>query len=49
MEAYFVKVKRKMKQSHLLPYFFAIIVVLMLVTYIPQLSLWLPGLMGYVS
>ena len=35
--------------KHLLPYFFAIIVVLMLVTYIPQLSLWLPGLMGYVS
>ena len=35
--------------EHLLPYFFAIIVVLMLVTYIPQLSLWLPGLMGYVS
>ena len=34
---------------HSLPYFFAIIVVLMLVTYIPQLSLWLPGLMGYVS
>lgn len=33
----------------LLPYFAAIIVVLLLVTYIPQLSLWLPGLMGYVK
>ena len=33
----------------LLPYFASIIVVLMLVTYIPQLSLWLPGLMGYVK
>ena len=33
----------------ILPYFGAIIVVLLLVTYIPQLSLWLPGLMGYVK
>lgn len=33
----------------LLPYFGAIIVVLLLVTYIPALSLWLPGLMGYVK
>ena len=33
----------------LLPFFAAILVVLMLVTYIPQLSLWLPGLMGYVK
>lgn len=33
----------------LLPYFAAILIVLMLVTYIPQLSLWLPGLMGYVK
>lgn len=33
----------------LVPYFVAIIVVLMLVTYIPQLSLWLPSLMGYVK
>ena len=33
----------------LLPYFAAIIVVLLLVTYVPQLSLWLPGLMGYVK
>ena len=35
--------------SPLLCYFFAIFVVLMLVTYIPQLSLWLPGLMGYIN
>lgn len=33
----------------LLPFFTAILVVLMLVTYIPQLSLWLPSLMGYVK
>ncbi len=33
----------------LMPYFVAIIAVLMLVTYVPQLSLWLPGLMGYVK
>ncbi|MDD7390578.1 MAG: TRAP transporter large permease [Lachnospiraceae bacterium] len=32
----------------LLVYFAAIFVVLLLVTYVPQLSLWLPGLMGYV-
>ena len=32
----------------LLYYFGAIFIVLMLVSYIPQLSLWLPGLMGYV-
>lgn len=34
--------------KQLIPYFVAIIAVLMLVTYIPQLSLWLPSLMGYV-
>lgn len=34
--------------SHLLVYFAAIFAVLLLVTYIPQLSLWLPGLLGYV-
>lgn len=33
----------------LLPYFVAIIAVLMLVTYVPQLSLWLPSLMNYVK
>jgi len=33
----------------LMPYFAAIIIVLLLVTYIPALSLWLPGLMGYVK
>lgn len=33
---------------YLLPFFAVIIAVLMLVTYIPQLSLWLPSLMGYV-
>lgn len=32
----------------LLVYFAAIFIVLLLVTYVPQLSLWLPGLMGYV-
>lgn len=32
----------------LLIYFAAIFITLMLITYIPQLSLWLPGLMGYV-
>lgn len=41
-----VKLEDVIKQ--LIPYFVAIIVVLMLVTYIPQLSLWLPSLMGYV-
>lgn len=34
--------------SQLLYYFAAIFIVLMLVTYIPQISLWLPSLMGYV-
>ena len=32
----------------LLIYFAAIFLVLMLVTYIPVISLWLPGLLGYV-
>lgn len=41
-----VKIETVFKQ--VLVYFAAIFVVLMLVTYIPQLSLWLPGLMGYV-
>lgn len=41
-----VKIETVFKQ--ILVYFAAIFVVLMLVTYIPQLSLWLPGLMGYV-
>lgn len=41
-----VKIETVFKQ--LLVYFAVIFVVLMLVTYIPQLSLWLPGLMGYV-
>ena len=41
-----VKIETVFKQ--LLVYFAAIFVVLMSVTYIPQLSLWLPGLMGYV-
>ncbi|MFP4288681.1 MAG: TRAP transporter large permease [Bacteroidales bacterium] len=31
----------------LLPMFIAMIVVLLLVTYVPQLSLWLPGLFGF--
>lgn len=33
----------------LIPFFAALIVTLMIVTYIPQLTLWLPGLMGYVK
>lgn len=41
-----VKIETVMKQ--LLIYFAAIFIVLMLVTYIPQISLWLPSLMGYV-
>lgn len=42
------KVKIETVFRQLLIYFAAIFVVLMLVTYVPQLSLWLPGLMGYV-
>lgn len=41
-----VKIETVIRQ--LLIYFAAIFVVLMLVTYIPQISLWLPGLLGYV-
>lgn len=41
-----VKIETVFKQ--LLIYFAAIFIVLMLVTYVPQLSLWLPSLMGYV-
>lgn len=41
-----VRIETVFKQ--LLIYFAAIFAVLLLVTYIPQLSLWLPGLMGYV-
>ncbi len=41
-----VKIETVIRQ--LLIYFAAIFAVLMLVTYIPQISLWLPGLMGYV-
>jgi len=41
-----VKIETVIKQ--LLIYFAAIFIVLLLVTYIPQLSLWLPSLMGYV-
>ncbi|MGN0250285.1 MAG: TRAP transporter large permease [Oliverpabstia sp.] len=41
-----VKIETVFKQ--LLIYFAAIFAVLLLVTYVPQLSLWLPGLMGYV-
>lgn len=41
-----VKIETVFRQ--LLWYFAAIIIVLMLVTYVPQLSLWLPSLMGYV-
>mgnify|MGYP004528247599 CR=1 FL=1 len=42
-----VKIETVIRQ--LLVYFAAIFIVLLLVTYIPQLSLWLPSLMGYVS
>ena len=42
------KVKIEAVFRQLLWYFLAIFIVLMLVTYIPQLSLWLPSLMGYV-
>lgn len=41
-----VKIETVMKQ--LLVYFAAIFIVLMLVTYVPLISLWLPSLMGYV-
>ena len=41
-----VKIESVFRQ--LLIYFAAIFIVLLLVTYIPQISLWLPGLMGYV-
>lgn len=41
-----VRIETVMKQ--LLVYFAAIFIVLMFVTYIPQISLWLPSLMGYV-
>lgn len=41
-----VKIETVFRQ--LLIYFAAIFIVLMLVTYIPQISLWLPKLMGYV-
>jgi len=34
--------------KQLLPFFAVIIAVLLLVTYVPTLSLWLPSLMGYV-
>lgn len=33
--------------KQLLIYFAAIFIVLMLITYVPMLSLWLPSLMGY--
>ncbi len=41
-----VKIETVIRQ--LLIYFAAIFAVLLLVTYIPQISLWLPSLMGYV-
>ena len=41
-----VKIETVFRQ--LLIYFAAIFIVLMLVTYIPNLSLWLPKLMGYI-
>lgn len=41
-----VKIETVIRQ--LLLYFAAIFIVLMLVTYVPIFSLWLPSLMGYV-
>lgn len=41
-----VKIETVFRQLQI--YFAAIFIVLLLVTYIPQISLWLPGLMGYV-
>lgn len=41
-----VKIETVIRQ--LLIYFAAIFAVLLLVTYVPQISLWLPSLMGYV-
>lgn len=43
------KVKIETVFRQLLMYFAVIFVVLLLVTYIPQISLWLPGLMGYIK
>ena len=40
------KIENVIKQ--LLVYFVAIFIVLLLVTYVPILSMWLPGLLGYV-
>ena len=40
------KIENVIKQ--LLVYFAAIFIVLLLVTYVPILSMWLPGLLGYV-
>ena len=34
--------------GYLIPFFVAIFLVLLLVTYIPFFSLWLPSLLGYV-
>jgi len=42
-----VKIETVFRQ--LLLYFGAIFVVLLLITYVPTLSLWLPSLMGYVK
>lgn len=42
-----VKIETVFRQ--LLIYFAAIFIVLLMITYVPQFSLWLPGLMGYVK
>ena len=39
------KIENVMKK--LIPYYIAIFIVLMLTTYIPNVSMWLPLLMGY--
>lgn len=41
------KIERIIKP--LMPYYAVIFIVLMLVTYIPAISTWLPGLMGYIK
>lgn len=41
------KTKIENVMRHIFPYYIAIIAVLLLVTYIPALSMWLPTIMGY--
>ena len=48
-ELQIIKTKIEDVIKPLLYYFAAIFIVLLLVTYIPAISLWLPGLLGYVK